>query len=483
MKNNSILSNYIYNFAFQVLAILVPLITTPYISRVLGAENIGIYSYTSSLSNFFLMFASLGLISYGAREIARVREEKTDRSKIFWELVLFKIVAVIFSYLAFFAFFQICEKAYVKFYLILSLDFITSLLDLNWYYRGMEMFKQLSIRNSLVKIIGTFFIFIFVKDEWDLTIYILCIVAPNLIGNILLWKQAIRSVDFIAIKDLHIYRHLKNVLVFFIPAISVQVYHTVDKLMLQWILHDNSQNGYYDQAYKIITVLLTVVTSYNSVMYSRMSNLYKHQDYKIINSYIKQSIPFIELIGLPMVVGLCIIVPRFVPVFFGDGYSEVVILLRIFSPMIVITGLSNMVANQCLIPAGNQGKSNAAVVAGAIVNVIFNCILIPKFGSIGACIATIVSETVILVLMCYYQKGIARQIVKSSWNYLVASLVMAVVIEILHLIIPYYSSTIRNSLVMMFLVLVGVLVYFGVLFLRKDGILISFIEHIVKRTK
>lgn len=481
MSNNSIRTNYLYNLAFRIMAVILPFITAPYISRVLGAENIGIYSYCSSLMSFFLMFASLGILDYGAREIARRRDEKTGRCMVFWELVLFKLVTVVFSLVPFFTYIRFCENAYIKYYQILSIEFITSLLDLSWYYSGMEMFRQLSIRNAFVKIVGTLSIFVFVKDEQALSAYILCIVLPNLIGNILLWKKAIESVGFVSIKKLHVHRHIKEIFIFFIPAISVQIYHTVDKLMLQWVLHDNYQNGYYDQAYKIITILLTILTSYNSVMYSRMSNLYKHKNFDAVNSYIKQSISFIEMIGVPMAVGLFIIAPRFVPVFFGAGYAEVVKLLRIFSPMIVVTGLSNMIATQCLIPAGKQGKSNVAIVAGAVTNVILNGLLIPSFGSMGACTATIISEVVILALMSYYQKDIIRPILEQSWNYVLASIVMAGTIELLHLILPYSSKLAMNAAVMVLLVFAGVLAYLGILFLRRDSTLISFTKNIVKR--
>lgn len=481
MGSNSISKSYMYNLAFQVLSVFLPFITTPYLSRVLGAGNLGIYSYTTSLTGFFLLFASLGVLSYGSREIARVRENKSDRSRIFWELVLFKLVVVPLSFCAFFAFYISYEKVYLKFYLLLSFEFLASLLDLSWYYRGMEMFKGLSIRNSLVKIAGTLCIFIFVKDDQAMVAYILCVVLPNLIGNVLLWKKALSQVEFISLGKLNIQRHVKGIMVFFIPAISVQIYHTVDKLMLQWVLHDNYQNGYYDQAYKIVTILLTILTAYNSVMYSRMSNLYKHGDYDVIHSYLDRSIPFIELLGFPMAVGLWAIAPRFVPIFFGEGYSEVVTLLRIFSPMILITGLSNMVANQCLVPAGKQGKSNIAVVTGAVVNIIFNCILIPEYGAVGACMATILSEMVILVIMCYYQKGMMRKIIKQSSNYLLASAVMLSAIEILHWIIPDYSSFLSDFIAMALLILTGMLVYFGILLFRKDSALLNFTQSIRKQ--
>lgn len=481
MEKNSIRVNYIYNLSFQVVAVFLPFITTPYISRVLGAGNIGVYSYTDSLTAFFLLFASLGVLSYGSREVARVRDDKTERSILFWDLIVFKFVAVVCSYIAFFMFFHIKESKYTLIYMILSLNFLTSFLDLSWFYRGMEMFKQLSLRNTIVKLLGALLMFVLVKNENDLPLYIICIVVPGLIGNILLWGKALKYVNKVPLRKINIVRHLKPILVFFIPAISVQIYHTVDKLMLQWILHDNFENGYYDQAYKIITILLTTVTAFNSVMYSRLSNLYKHEDFRAIDAYLEKSISVIEMISFPMAVGLFLIAPRFVPVFFGESYADVVILLRLFSPMIIITGLSNMIANQCLIPAGNQGKSNIAIVFGSVVNVVLNGILIPKFASVGACIATIVSETVILIFMCVFQKGIIKKLLTHVFNYLTASLVMGGTGLVCESLVPNNLSVKSNIVIMTIYVVLGMVIYFGFLLIRKDKTVVKFMSSMVKR--
>lgn len=473
---NSIRKNYLYNLSYQLIAVFVPLITTPYVSRVLGAENIGIYSYTNSLTSFFLLFASLGVIGYGTREVARERESKHERSKLFWELIVFKLIAVIVSYLAFFLFFEIKEKSNSVVYFVLSINFLTSLFDLSWFFSGMEMFKQLSLRNSAIKLLGAVSVFVFVKNKNDLLLYILCMVVPGVIGNIVLWKRAIRFVEFIPIRELDILRHLHSILVFFVPAISAQIYHTADKLMLQWILHDDFQNGYYDQANKIITVLLTTVTSYNTVMNSRMSNLFKKDGFYALETQIRKSIVFIEMIGFPMVFGLIAIAPRFVPVFFGDTYGEVIILLRIFSPMILITGLSNMIGNQFLIPAGFQRSCNKAVVYGAIINICLNALLIPAFNSVGACMATVSSEIGIFVFMCIFQKGTFCKIVKNSFNYLLGAVIMAVIIMCLDCIIPTDISVIINVFALLGLVMIGAFVYFVVLYIRKESIITSIIK-------
>lgn len=480
MGAKSIKKNYFYNLSYQILNVLLPLLTTPYISRVLGAANIGIYSYTDSVTGFFLLFASLGVLNYGSRETARVRDDIQSRSVLFWELIFFKLIAVVASYLAFFCFFQIEGHANILVYWILSINFLTSLSDISWFFSGMEMFKHRSLRNMLVKILGALLIFVFVKDADDLPVYVSCIVVPGLVGNLVLWFDVRKYIIKVPLRNLNIGRHIRDILVFFIPAVSVQIYHTVDKLMLQWILKDNYENGLYSQAYKIITILLTILTSYNAVMFARMSNLYKKEDYQAIESYMDKSIPFIEMLSFAMATGLVVIAHRFVPAFFGEGYEEVSVLLQIFAPILILTGLSNMIGTQCLIPAQKQGKSNIATVTGAVTNVILNAALIPRLGSIGACIATVLSETVIFMLMCKFQKGIFLRICRLSLNYVYGAIIMGSVVSCVDWFIPNNLTIVQNIFAIMLMVLLGVIVYFGFLILKKDNMTISLLHSILK---
>lgn len=481
MGGNSIGVSYAYNLFSEIVTVLIPLITTPYVSRVLGAGKLGIYSYTNSTTSFFLMFASLGLLSYASRETARVRDDFLMRSYIFWELVIFKLFAVIISFFTFFCWFLIIEKEYSDIYWILSLSFLTSFLDLSWFYRGMESFKQLSIRNTIVKIIGTILIFIFVKNKNDFPAYVICMVVPGVLGNAFLWSRALKSVDKVKIQNLNVLRHLKPILVFFIPAISVQIYHVIDRVMLQWVLHDNFENGYYDQAYKIVSICLTIITSFNGVMYSRLSNLHVNAgNTNIIKTYLNKSFSFVEMISFPMAIGIFAISARFVPSFFGKGFEDVIPLIKIFSILLIVTGLSNTIATQFLIPAGKEKLSNTAIVAGTVVNVACNIVLIPKYAAIGACIATIISEIVILAIMFILQKEVVTFVIKPLLNYLFGAVFMGIVVAEFDRIIPVAQSDLMNLLITFGLTGLGVVIYFSFLIIRKDDAL-NTIKSFVKK--
>lgn len=468
MKKKSIVTNYIYYLSFQVLNVILPLITAPYISRVLGASNLGIYSYTDSLTAFFLLFATLGILQYGSREIACHRDNKKETSVIFWELVIFKIFTSVIGVLLFISYFLLFESKNTLIYGILSINFLSNALDIGWFYNGLENFKASSLKNSIVKLLGVLLVFLLVKDEGDLPLYVFCMVIPTLLGNVLLWVDLKRSLTKISLKELQPLKHVKNILVFFIPAVSAQIYHMVDKLMLQWVLKNDYQNGIYSQAYKIIVVVMSVILAYNSVMFSRMSNLYAKKEQESIAQHLKKSVSFVEMLGLAMSVGLFVIAPRFVPVFFGDGYEEVITLIRIFSPMILITGLSNMVANQCLIPAGKQRKTNIAIVSGALVNVLLNLLLIPLFGAVGASIATLCCEVVILVIVLCYAKNVFSIIVSQSVNYIFASIILGISVFGLDLTLPHGNGIFVEIIYLGVMIIVGISVYFGFLMIRKD---------------
>lgn len=474
MKKRNIKVNYIYNLSFQVLNVILPLITAPYISRVLGASNLGVYSYADSLTGFFLLFATLGILQYGSREIARNRDDSQKTSIVFWELVILKLITSIISLMAFIGYLLLCESKYMLIYTLLSINFISNALEIGWFYNGLENFKASSLRNSFVKLLGILMVFVFVKDESDLSLYVLCIVVPTLAGNVLLWIELKKHMILTPLSSLHPLRHLKNVLVFFIPAVSAQIYHTVDKLMLQWVLRDNYQNGIYSQGYKIIVVILAVLTSYNAVMFSRMSNLYANKDISSINSYFKKSVSFIEMLGLSMCMGLFSIAPRFVPVFFGDGYDDVILLLRVLSPVILLTGLSNMIANQCLIPAGLQSKTNMATVTGALINIVFNAFLIPSFGAVGASIATVISELAVLFIVCIYAKDIISILLKQSWNYILGSLILGLTVCAVDSVLAHSSNILIEVVYLGILIITGIVVYFGFLLVRKDSLVWSY---------
>lgn len=246
---NSVTKNYIYNVLYQVLMIILPIITTPYISRVLGAENIGIYGYTLSISAYFILFGSLGMSLYGQREIAYNQKDKREYTKVFKEILIMKSITMAFSIFIFY-FTLVLHGQYQEYYRILILEILANAIDISWFLQGLEEFKKTVSRNLIIKILSIIAIFMFVKTKEDLYIYFVIYVLSILLGNISLWFYLPKYLEKVKIKDLNILRHIKPTIVLFIPQIAIQVYTILDKTMIGLIIENKSEVGFYEQAQK-----------------------------------------------------------------------------------------------------------------------------------------------------------------------------------------------------------------------------------------
>ena len=273
MKKKSITKNYIYNLSYQILIIFLPLITTPYVSRVLGAENVGIYGYTLSIVTYFVLFGALGISMYAQREIAYVQSDIKERSKIFFEIIIFRFITMFVSIFLYYIFF-VNGNNYQNYYFILIMELVSTCFDISWFFQGLEEFKKTVIRNIIVKLISFICILVFVKTKNDLSIYILIYVLSNFIGNMSLWMYLPKYIEKIKINELNIFKHLKPTLWLFIPQIAMQIYTVLDKTMIGTIIEDKSEVGYYEQAQKIVKLCLTLVTSLGIVMVPRIANTF-----------------------------------------------------------------------------------------------------------------------------------------------------------------------------------------------------------------
>lgn len=471
MKNKSITKNYIYNMFYEVLKIIVPLFTTPYLSRVLGAENIGIYSYTLSITTYFILFGSLGVSMYGKREIAYIQNDEMQRSKTFFEIVIMRFITLGISLIIFY--FGFCSNGqYNIYYKILTLEIIAESLDISWFFQGLEEFKKTVIRNTIVKLVSTICIFAFVKSSNDLYKYFVIYVLSNLLGNMSLWLYLPKFVQKIKVQELNILRHIKPTISLFIPQIATQIYTVLDKTMIGSMVTDKSEVGYYEQAQKIIKLLLTIATSLGTVMMPRIAYTYASGNKEKVKEYMNNSIAFIMMLVFPLMLGMISIAKNFVPVFYGEGYEKVVYLICIMSPIIVAIGLSNVVGTQYLLPTKKQKKYTISVITGAIVNVIFNYILIKKFKSVGASIATVLAEYTVTGVQLFLTKDeIAfKEILKISYKYIISSIIMFIVSVILGTFIE------DNVISIIVQVITSVIVYFVLLIMMKDKLVCDAIK-------
>ena len=478
MSKKSIIKNYIYNLIYQVLVLILPLITAPYISRVLGAENIGIYSYTLSISAYFILFGSLGIALYGQREIAYNQNDKKKASVIFWEVNLFRIATMSISLLIYYFTF-VKNNQDSMYYKILILEIIGNCIDISWFFQGLEEFKKTVTRNMIVKLISVICIFILIKTPNDLTLYFGIYVLSILIGNGSLWLYLPRYLEKIKFKELNIFRHLKPTIALFIPQIAIQVYTLLDRTMVGAIVPNKSEVGYYDQGQKIIKMLLAIITSLGTVMSPRIASTFANGEKEELNNYMKKSFNNVFLLAFPMVFGIIAISKSFVPVFFGQGYDKVAILMSVISPIILLIGLSNVTGTQYLLPIKRQREFTISVICGAIINFILNLCLIWKYGAIGASIGTVVAElTVTSVQMYFVRKDFElKEVFKLSKNYFMSSLIMFIVCLVI-------GKFINNDLISTGVqVAVGGITYGICLLIMKDKFIFDMLNKLINKVR
>ncbi len=477
--HKKIINNYIYNLIYQIFILVLPFVTTPYVARVLGAENIGIYSYTLSIATYFILFGSLGIATYGQREIAYQQNRKKDYSKTFWELVLLRIITMLISIVIFYISFVSKFNAYSMYFRILLLELFAQSLDISWFYQGLEEFKKILFRNLIIRFISIVCIFLFVKNVDDLGTYIWIYVLSTFFGNISLWFYLPKILVKPDLNEFGLLKHLKYTVGLFIPQIAVQIYTVLDKIMIGTMVLDKSILGYYEQSQKIIKLLLTIVTSLGTVMVPRIANIFAKKDEELINRYIFKSFNFVFLISFPMIFGVLLTSKNFVALFFGQGYEQVSTLMCIISPILLFIGMSNVLGVQFLIPTKRQKEFTVSVLFGAIINFIMNLFLIRKCGAIGASIGTVIAELVVMIIQCIYVRKFfdLKKVSTLSYRYLLASIIMFIIC------FPI-SIFIKNHFICLVMqIFLGITIYLIILFIQKDSFLLSVISKLKNRRK
>ena len=474
----SVKKNYIYNLIYQILVLLIPLVSMPYLSRVLEADGIGTVSYAESIVSYFVLVASLGTATYGQRQISYVRDSVEERSRVFWETQLLRtIMTVIVSGLYLIFAFFIADSSATWIYVLFGIQLLSVSAEIVWFFQGLEEFGKVVLRNILVKIVSLILFFLIVKTKDDLLYYVLIYVGVNFICGVSLWGYLPKYIQKIPLKSLRPFRNIKVVLSLFLPTIAVQIYTVLDKTMIGLITGSSFENGYYEQASKIAKVALTVITALGIVMISRVGYHYEKGETETVRSYLYRSYRFAWLLAIPMCLGLIMIAPNFVPWFFGAGYDQVIPLLQIQAVLIISIGINMVTGNQYLIPTKRENIYTLTVLIGAGTNFILNLFLIYHFQALGAGIASVVAETVIAILqIVIVRKELSPwKIVQSSAKYWIAGLVMLVPLYFEN---KYFAPSMLNTLIM---IASGALVYAMVLFILRDDFFLSNVQSVLGR--
>lgn len=476
-SEKSIKKNYIFNLSYQILLLITPLITTPYVSRVLGADGIGTVSYAESIASYFVLFATMGITTYGQREISYVQQSVEKRSIVFWNTKILEFVtsgAMLVAYLIF----AILQQQSII-YVIFACNIIAVFFDVSWFFQGVEEFGKIVLRNVIFKLINIVYIFTFIRTKDDLILYVIGLTSFSALSNLSLWFYLPKYITKVEKSELHPFKNFKVVLGLFIPTIAIQVYTVLDKTMIGIITQDSFENGYYEQALKISKMVLTVVTSLGTVMIPRIGYYFKEGDKSKIRNLMYRGYQFVWFLGIPLCFGLVMVSSNFVPWFFGSGYDKVADLLKMLAFLILAIGINNVTGMQYLIPTGREKLFTITVLIGAGVNFCLNSILIYFFQSVGAAVASVIAEsTIAIVQIIMVRKELSPlEIVKRGKNYCIAGVVMVGVLFILN---RYLTSGIVNTAI---LVISGACSYFIVLLVLRDQFFLTNVNTVMAKIK
>lgn len=428
-----VVKNFLYNVSYQLLVIILPLITVPYVSNILGAEGIGDYAFTYANMQYFVIFGMVGITLYGNRQIAYVRENKENLKNTFYSIYTLQLITTTISFVLYLIFTLVFNNGDYKWlYIVQGINIIASIADISWLFMGLEQFKKTVVRNTIVKLVSLASIFIFVKSSDDTVIYALIIALSSFIGNLTFWLYIPKIIGFKNIKILELTLHLKSSLALFIPQLAIQIYLLLDRTMLG-IITDTVQVGYYENSQKIVKIVLTIATAIGTVMMPKIANTVASGDMKKVKYYIKNSFFFVSALSIPLMFGLMGVAPELSPWFFGNNFVGIEKLIIISSLIILAISWSNVLGMQLLVPLNKTKEFTISVTSGAIINFILNLVLIKKFGAIGSCISTIIAEFTVTLVQFYLIKDFikAKELIKPVVLFIPASIVMYIFVRII----------------------------------------------------
>ncbi|MFU7515530.1 flippase [Clostridium sp. HCS.1] len=461
----SILKNYIYNTIYQIMLLIVPLITMPYLTRIFSPNQTGLNAYTSSIVTYFMLFGLLGIQMYGNRQIAYVRDSKEKLTETFWSLYLIQLTTTILSVVAYLLFSFIFIKEYRNIYLVQGLALISSVMDISWFFMGLEDFKKVSIRNMIVKLSGLIGIFLFVRTSEDLVLYIFINNLVSILGMLVMWRYVPKYVYNIKIDIKLMKKTLIPLLVLFLPQISSQVYTVLSRTLIG-IFSTTDQVSFYDYSQKIVRIVLALITSVGTVLMPRVSNLNSNGKKEEINNFVSKAFIFISYISVPMAFGLMGVSENLISWFLGKEYFEVGKLASISSIIIIAVSWANIIGIQYLVATRQENKYTLSVIISSVLSILTNIIVIPKLGALGAVISLIVAEfsgSIIQLILVRKQLKITNMLL-STVKYIIAGLIMIMII------MPIGNIIENKVLANLIQVIIGMIIYIGIIAMTKDRV-------------
>lgn len=450
--------NLVYNMTYQVLILILPLITTPYISRVLGANGLGIFSFYHAIALYFVYFSMLGVLNYGNREISKKTGDKKDVKNTFSSIYSLQLItSLIFTllYICFALLFARAGEKYIA--LIFVIHTASAFFDISWLFFGSQEFKIPSICQMVARILSFIAIFIFVKTPDDLWKYSLIMTLSYILPFLPLWHFRKKYISKFNFNFSGVRQHIKPSLILFVPIIATSVFRIMDKIMLG-LFCDMKTVGFYENAEKLITISLGVVASFGAVIMPKITNLLATRKKAKALKMIYRSMEVAMCFGVGVCFGIIATANELVPIFFGEEFVvsvPIAILLAFSAPLITWSAIIRLLY---LIPFERDKVYVKSVIIGACINLVANFIFIQYFQAFGAVIGTILAEGFIVFFQSFY----ARKTVHIK-NHVIQSIIFCVFGIIMTLAVRFIAdTTIKMGVGLLVIeILVGGMVYAG----------------------
>ena len=476
-KQKSLKLNFIMNAMLTMSSFIFPLITFPYVSRILLAEGTGKVQFATSLISYFTMFSQLGVPTYGIRAVAGVRDDKEQLSRTVQELFILRLVTTAISYTAFFILLATVPRLQGEklLYVIMSANTFLTFIGMEWLYKGLEHYTYITIRQITVKFLSLILMFALVHQKSDYIIYGAIAVFAGAASNIFNFIHARRYVYFRPMGNWNVRRHIKPVLVFFALSCATMIYTHLDTVMLGFMKTDTDV-GYYGAAVKIKTLLVSIVTSLGTVLLPRASYYVKKGDMEKFRAITSKALRFVMLMATPLVIYFMLFASSGIRLLSGSGYDGAIVPMILIMPTLLFIGMSNITGLQILVPTGREKLVLYSTIAGAVIDVIINAVLIPSIASSGAAIGTLVAEFVVLLIQCWFLQEELKPIFRAmEFRKFLPALGLAVLASAWTLGITFAEGTLGAFLKLLVSAALYFSVYLGFLLITRETLAVDIV--------
>ena len=479
-KQKSLKLNFIMNIILTVFTIIFPLIIYPYISRILLPEGMGKVALATSIVSYFSIFSQLGIPIYGLRLVAQIRDDKKALTKAVQELFIINMIttSIVYIVLAITVFYIPQLKEEKLLYIIISSSIILNTIGMEWLFKGLEEYTYITIRSIIFKTVGIILIFLLIHSKSDYVLYGAITMISGYLAFVLNFIYSFKWIHFKTLQHYNFKQHLKPIFVFFAMACAITVYTNLDTVMLGF-MKTNTDVGYYSVAIKIKNVLVGLITALGAILLPRCSYYIKQNLFDEFKKVSSKAMSFVFVFSIPLMIYFILFAKYTVLFLFGSAFTGSIVPMQVIMPTLLFIGITNLIGYQIMVPLGKENLVLYSVIAGGIVDIILNFILIPKYSATGAALGTVVAELMVLIFqVVVMKKNVLNNIKSQEYIKIIFAIFLSVIISF-YLLKFSYSN--------LYAIIVSALSFFSIyvmaLLLTKEKVTIEIFNLIILKLK